>query len=84
MCKVSRFHDTPLGHLNLNQQTDQCTSHQTYIAIPRAMPLAWLKMKLLLDKTAPATWDAVYTFSVFKTFYLTPVAPKHITLQGLF
>lgn len=49
------------------------------------MPLAWQKkMKVLLDKTAPATRDAVYTFSVFKTFYLTPVAPKHITLIGLF
>lgn len=78
------FHDNPLGHFNLNQWTDQCTNQQTYIPIPRAMPLVWPKMRVLLDKTAPVTWDAVYTFSVFKTFYLTPVAPQHITLKGLF
>lgn len=41
-------------------------------------------MKVLLDKTASVTWDAVYTFSVFKTFYLTPLAPKHIILKGFF
>lgn len=57
---------------------------ETHIPLPEAVPLVWLKKKVLLDKTAPVTWDAVYTFSVFKTCYLTPVAPQHITLNGLF
>lgn len=60
------------------------TNQQICNDIPRAMPPMLLKIKELLDKVTAATQGGVYTFSVFKAFYLTPVAPKHITLKRRF
>lgn len=43
------------------------------------------KIKVLPDKTAPATRDAAYTFPVFKTFYLRLLwLPRILFSKGLF
>lgn len=57
------------------------TNQQICNDIPRAMPPMLLTIKELLDKVTAAAQGAVSMFSVFKAFYLTPVASKHITLK---